>query len=118
MLNALAQNLGHERIRVILVSADEPEDRPKAVAFLKSAEIALPSYLAARPLGPFKVGLNPRWPGMVPATFLFDAAGKLRYFWGGPVYEHEALKVVTEFLENRLVDGEADFTVAPGKVER
>ncbi len=117
MLQALGPNLARDGVDILLVSADEPEDTDKAIAFLKANDIRLPAYLAARPLGDFKIGLNARWPGMLPATFLFDHAGKLRYFWGGPVYENEIYEVVQKFLAGSLVDGEADFTLAPGKVE-
>jgi thiol-disulfide isomerase/thioredoxin len=118
MLQSLARNLKAQRIEVILVSVDEPEDAPKATAFLRSLDIRLPAYLAERPLGPFKLGLYPRWPGMIPATFLFDADGRARYFWGGPVEEHEILSVVDGFLAGKAIDGESDFTIAPGRVER
>ena len=78
MLASLARNLAAQSVDVVLVSVDEPDDRNKAEAFLRSFDIKVPAYLAARPLGPFKEGLNPRWPGMLPASFLFDATGKLR----------------------------------------
>jgi peroxiredoxin len=113
----MSKNLRQQGIELLLVSVDEPEDREKAEAFLKSFEIRLPAYLAARPLGPFKEGLNPRWPGMLPATFLFDQSAKLRYFWGGPVEEHEILGVIEGFLAGKAIDGESDFTLAPGQVE-
>jgi hypothetical protein len=55
---------------------------------------------------------------MLPATFLYDAAGKLRYFWGGPAYEHEILPVIEGFLAGKTIDGEATFGLAPGHVGR
>lgn len=115
MLASLAKNLATQSIDVVLVSVDEPEDRFKAEAFLKSFDIKLPAYLAARPLGDFKVGLNPRWPGMLPASFLFDATGKLRYFWGGEAFENEIVAVIDGFLAGKSIDGESDFALAPGK---
>lgn len=117
MLDALSKNLRRQGVEVMLVSVDEPEDHGKAEAFLRSFEIKLPAFIATRPLGPFKEGLNPRWPGMLPATFLFDSVGKLRYFWGGPVREEEILGVVEGLLAGKAIDGESDFTLAPGKVE-
>lgn len=117
MLLGLKTNLEPRGIGVELVSVDEPEARPQAVAFLKEHGAPLPSYVAERPLGPFKLALHPRWPGMLPASFLFDSAGKLRYFWGGPVYEDELLEVVDRLLAGTLVDGEARFGLMPGKVE-
>ncbi len=117
MLLALQANLVPKGIGVFLVSVDEASSRPAAVTFLREHGAALPSYVAERPLGPFKVALNPNWPGMLPASFFFDASGKLRYHWGGEVFEHELLKVVDEFLAGTLVDGEARFGLIPGKVE-
>ncbi|MFZ5891823.1 MAG: redoxin domain-containing protein [Myxococcota bacterium] len=114
MLASLAKNLAASSIDVVLVSVDEPEDHAKAEAFLKSFQITLPAYLAARPLGPFKEGLNPRWPGMLPATFLFDQTPRLRYFWGGEAFENEIVKIVDGFLAGKPIDGEANFALAPG----
>ena len=79
-LEKLADRWAPAGVRVLLVSVDEPDDRARAKAFLADNAIHLTSFLASRPLGPFKTGLNPRWPGMLPASFLFDGAGKLRYF--------------------------------------
>lgn len=118
MLQSLARNLKTQGVDVILVSLDEPEDSHKALSFLRSFEITLPVYLAARPLGPFKQGIHPNWPGMIPATFLFDATGKARYFWGGPVEENEIVPVVEGLLAGKAIDGESDFTLAPGRVEK
>ena len=115
MLASLARNLATQSIDVVLISVDEPEDRAEAEAFLKSFEIRLPAYAAARPLGDFKVGLNPRWPGMLPASFLFDANGKLRYFWGGEAFENEIVTVIDGFLAGKPIDGESDFALAPGQ---
>lgn len=117
MLLALEANLAPRGIGMMLVSVDEPSSRGAAVAFLEQHGAALPSYIAERPLGPFKAALNPSWPGMLPASFLFDASGKLRYFWGGEAFEHEILAVVDDFLAGTLVDGQARFGLAPGKVE-
>jgi thiol-disulfide isomerase/thioredoxin len=118
MLTSLAKNLAAQSIDVVLVSVDEPEDRGKAEAFLRSLDIELPAYLAARPLGDFKAGLNPRWPGMLPASFLFDQTGRLRYFWGGEAFENEIVTVVDGFLAGKPIDGEANFGLAPGLTNR
>ncbi len=118
MLQAMAENLARQGVDVIVVSMDEPEDNAKARAFLESLHVRLPSYLAARPLSVFKEELYPRWPGMLPATFLFDAQGVAHYFWGGPAEDEEILTVVEGFLAGKNIDGEADFTLAPGAVNR
>ena len=118
MLQAMAENLAPQGVAFVLVSVDEPEERPQAEAFLRDHKITLEGYIAARPLEPFKLALNPRWPGMLPATFLYDAQAKLRYFWGGPAYENEILPVIEGLLAGKNIDGEATFGLAPGRVER
>lgn len=118
MLQALAVNLKSRGLDVVLVSMDEPESRPSALGFLEQVNIRLPTYNASGPLEDFKRALNPRWPGMLPATFLYDGSGKLRYFWGGPMYEHELLPKLEAFLAGTLEDGEARFELSPGRVER
>ncbi len=116
MLQAIAENYRHEGVEFLLVSVDEPEERPQAEAFLRDNDVILEGYLAARPLEPFKRALNPRWPGMLPATFLFDASGVLRYFWGGPAYENEIVPIIEGLLAGKAIDGEATFGLAPGQV--
>lgn len=117
MLQRLEAKLKAQGIAVVLVSVDEPADAPKAEAFLRENRIELKTYLAKRPLDVFKRELNSRWPGMLPASFLFDREGKLRYFWGGEAFEKEIVPVVEGFVAGKLVDGEANFGLAPGKVE-
>jgi len=113
MLQKLAEKLGPQDVRVVLVSVDEPEERDQVRKFLVEKSIQLPNYLAARPLGSFKAGINPRWPGMLPASFLFDGTGKLRYFWGGEAFESEIMPIVEGLLAGRPIDGESRFDVAP-----
>jgi thiol-disulfide isomerase/thioredoxin len=113
MLTGVAEKLRPRGLDVVLVSLDEPADGEKARAFLRERKIALESYVAERPLGPFKMGMNPRWRGMLPASFLFDADGELRYFWGGEAFESEVVPVLEAFLAGKPLDGEANFPVAP-----
>jgi hypothetical protein len=51
---------------------------------------------------------------MLPASFLFDAAGKVRYFWGGEAYDAELVPIVEGLLEGKPIDGETRFDLAPG----
>jgi thiol-disulfide isomerase/thioredoxin len=100
-------------VHVILVSLDEPGDRDKALGFLREHDVKLVSYQAERPLGTFKQAMNPRWPGMLPASFLFDASGTLRYYWGGEAFEQEFTPVLDALATGRPIEGEADIQVAP-----
>jgi thiol-disulfide isomerase/thioredoxin len=112
MLEGLAKKLRPKGIDVVLVSVDEPADRAKAEAWLKERNVALVSYLAAPPLGAFKAGMNPRWPGMLPASFLFDQTGTLRYFWGGEAFVDEVEPVLEAFIAGKPMDGESSPDVA------
>jgi thiol-disulfide isomerase/thioredoxin len=113
MLARLAKDLAPEGVHILLVSLDEPGDHEKAVSFLKERGVTLPLYFAARPLGLFKQGMNPRWPGMLPASFLFDASGRLRYYWGGEAFEEELTPVLSALVAGKPIEGESDAQVAP-----
>jgi thiol-disulfide isomerase/thioredoxin len=113
MLQRLSETLAPQGVRVLLVSVDEPEELGQVRTFLADKGIRLTNYLAARPLGSFKAGMNPRWPGMLPASFLFDEAGKLRFFWGGEAFESEMVPIVEGLLAGKPIDGESRFDVAP-----
>jgi peroxiredoxin len=118
MLQALSSNLRPQGVEVVLVSVDEPKDEPKAVSFLQDNAITLKSYVVAGRLGEFKARINPRWPGMLPASFLFDARGALVHFWGGEAFEEEITTVIEAVLAGRPVEAETRYGLAPGKVEQ
>jgi peroxiredoxin len=112
---AKQQKLLHEEgLELLFVSVDEPETQAQAVAFAQEHGVPGPILVAERPLGEFKAALNPRWPGMLPATFLYDNTGRLRYFWGGPVFEEELRKIVDGFLRGEKIDGEQVEGLSPG----
>ena len=117
MLQALAANLRPQGVEIVLVSVDEPKDEAKAQAFLKDNAITLKSYLVEGSVADFKEGINPNWPGMLPASFLFDRSAKLVHFWGGEAFENEIVPVVESFLAGRPVEAETRYGLAPGKVE-
>lgn len=118
MLVSLAEHLKPHGVAIVFVSVDEPESYDAAAAFAREHGQTGPILVAERPLGKFKQRLNPNWPGMLPATFLFDERGALRFFWGGPVYEEELLPVVEGLLKGEEIDGEQRFGLRPGRDER
>lgn len=117
MLQALSVNLKPQGVDVVLVTVDDPKDEAKAASFLKDNGITLKSYIVAGSMGDFKAGINPRWPGMLPASFLFDAEGELVHFWAGEAFENEIVPVVENFLGGRAIQAETRYGLAPGKVE-
>lgn len=117
MLQALAANLKPQGVQIVLVSVDEPKDEAKAQSFLKDNGITLKSYLVEGSVADFKAGINPNWPGMLPASFLFDRAGELVHFWGGEAFENEIVPVVEAFVAGKPVEAETRYGLAPGKVQ-
>jgi len=74
-------------LRLVLVSADDEEDRDKVARVL--AEAGLPadalSFIKRGDDMKFIDGLDRHWSGALPASFLFDGRGRKRRSWGGPV---------------------------------
>jgi thiol-disulfide isomerase/thioredoxin len=117
MLQALAANLKPQGIEIVLVTVDEPKDEAKAQSFLKDNGITLKSYLVEGSVADFKAGINPHWPGMLPASFLFDRTAQLIHFWGGEAFESEIVSVVENFVAGKPVEAETRYGLAPGKVQ-
>jgi thiol-disulfide isomerase/thioredoxin len=117
MLQALAANLKPQGVEIVLVSVDEPKDEAKAQSFLKDNGITLKSYLVEGSVADFKAGINPNWPGMLPASFLFDGAAQLVHFWGGEAFENEIVPVVESFVAGKPIEAETRYGLAPGKVQ-
>lgn len=115
MLLGVQKRYAKHGIEVWFVSVDEPSVMPDVVSFLKDQGAPLPSFIADGELEPFKHALSPRWRGTLPATFLYDASGKLRYFWGAQVFEHELLPIIDGFLAGKNIDGAANFKVKVGE---
>lgn len=71
-------------VKLVLVSADEPEDEAKARQFLDSVRAPLPRFLKqAADDQRFIDSIDPKWSGALPATFVYDRSGKrLRSFFG------------------------------------
>lgn len=114
MLARVGPSLAKLGVPIWLVSVDDPDGYAAAKELLDSLRIELRSFAAAPPLQEFKQVLNPEWPGMIPVSFLFDATGKLRYFWAGEVYEQELVPIVRGFAAGKHIDGVSRFGAAPG----
>ena|SRR5438128_6133704 len=85
-LRSLLLELPARDVSVVLVSIDRPADREKAEAMLRRYRLSkLPSLLldAPEPDPVAKAVGEPKWDGTLPATFVYDASGKLvRSFLG------------------------------------
>jgi thiol-disulfide isomerase/thioredoxin len=117
LLVGLKRTFG-EAVELMLLSFDDAETQPKAAEMLRALGATGTSYVTDGPIELFKGAINPRWPGMLPATFLFDASGTLHYYWGGPVMENELVPLLRRYLAGEKIDGEASFGLAPGATAR
>ena len=70
-------------LRLVLVSADVPDQSEQARRFLESQGVDFPTYLKKEKDMEFIDGLDPRWSGALPATFVYDSSGRLRSFHEG-----------------------------------
>jgi thiol-disulfide isomerase/thioredoxin len=72
-------------LRVVLLSADFGETVSDVPGFLAQHGVDFPSYLRGGDEDDqaFVNGIDPRWSGAMPATWVFDGSGKVRAFWEG-----------------------------------
>lgn len=72
-----------EGLRLVLVSADD--DAGEAAKFLAAQGVDFPSLRKVGDDMAFIDGLDRRWSGSLPASFLYDGRGNQRRFWSGKV---------------------------------
>lgn len=80
-------------LRLVMISADDADARPQAGETLASAaaragigrDLEGTSYMKDDDDMKLIDGLDPRWSGALPATFLFDAAGRRLQSWLAPI---------------------------------
>lgn len=81
---ALEAKLRPQGFQFVTISADEPEQFKAAAEFLDKAKVAAPVYLRkAKDDDKFVAAIDAKWSGALPASFLYDKAGKkVRSFFG------------------------------------
>jgi thiol-disulfide isomerase/thioredoxin len=105
MLLQVRDALPRDQLDFLFVSADEPAAYASAVEQMRALHGPLPTLAVAGSMRAFKDALRPDWRGAIPATFLFDATAKLRYFWEGPMVENEITPILQGFLLGQKIDG-------------
>jgi thiol-disulfide isomerase/thioredoxin len=85
LLAGLESRLRSKGLRLVTVSADEPEQERAAADFLTKSGISGPAYLRrAKDDDKFIRTVEPKWSGALPALFLYDRRGRLvQSFVGG-----------------------------------
>jgi len=77
----VARDFKDRGLRLVLVSVDFEEAAPDARAFLAQEGVDFPTFIRTGKDEAFVDGLEPEWSGAIPATFVYDASGKLVRFW-------------------------------------
>lgn len=76
-LALLEARLKAKGLRLVTISADEPEKESAARAFLAQSKFTGPAYLKrAKDDDHFINAIDPKWSGALPALFLYDRSGK------------------------------------------
>jgi thiol-disulfide isomerase/thioredoxin len=70
-------------LRLVLVSADFEDERDAVLEFLKKQEASFPSYLKDQKDEDFIDGIDARWSGALPASFVVDRSGAIVDYWEG-----------------------------------
>lgn len=103
-LLAAARHHRARGVRLLLVSADFPDQRDAAAAVLARLGADVPAFLKAEPDMPFIERLAPEWTGALPATLLFDGQGRLLAVHEGRLTR----KAIDGLIAAHLVQSDAD----------
>jgi thiol-disulfide isomerase/thioredoxin len=93
-------------LRLVLVSADFDDQIPAVRSFLAARGVADTSYLKIGDDMEFINGLSAEWTGALPATFVYDRAGRLAAFWEGMADEARFRDAVAPLLASQAVPEE------------
>jgi len=88
-------------LRLVLVSADDEDGRAGAEKFLAAQGVDVDSFLKVGDDMAFINGIDRRWSGALPASFLFDDRGRVVQFWPRPITHQELTTKLTELLKRR-----------------
>ena len=95
----LQRDLATQGFSLVLVSADFDSQLPKVAGFLADQGVDFRTYRKVGSDAEFIDGLDPRWSGALPATFLYDRSGALRDFWEGDLSYEGFLERLRPWLD-------------------
>jgi thiol-disulfide isomerase/thioredoxin len=97
----LQRELGAQGFELVLVSADFENQLPQVGEFLAGQGVDFRSYRKVGSDAEFIDGLDPRWSGALPATFVYDRSGTLRDFWEGDLSYEGFLERLEPWLNDK-----------------
>lgn len=96
----LEENLSRKGVDVMFISTDFPTEKKNVRSFLTEHGVHGTSYLKTGNSTTFVNNFSTDWSGAVPATFVYDAEGRLLSFWEGKVSYEDLKKRVTRHLKD------------------
>jgi thiol-disulfide isomerase/thioredoxin len=96
-----AQDPRSKGVRVMLISADSQKQQAAVSEYLASLGVDFPVYLKTGDDMEFINGIDPAWNGTIPASWLFNPAGKQVHMWNGKISFDELLAQVRALSEDR-----------------
>ncbi len=85
-------------LRLVLVSADDEEQRADVERLLAAQGFDGPAFIKHGDEMAFINGLDRHWSGELPSTFLFDGQGTKKLFWPGTITYRELGRRVDRLL--------------------
>jgi thiol-disulfide isomerase/thioredoxin len=79
-------------VRVMLISADPRAEQEEVGKYLASLGVDFTTYLKTGDDMEFINGIDPAWDGTIPASWLFDPAGKQAHRWNGKLTFDDLLR--------------------------
>lgn len=100
----LAKTYRGKGLRVLLVSADAPQDSRAVTQFLSERQVDWPTYLATNLDDDFIKVFAAQWSGAIPTSFFYAADGSLATWWEG-AHDAAAFEQVVARLLNQAGKG-------------
>jgi len=97
----VSRELESRGLRLILVSADFSDATSEVTQFLTEQGVDFPTLIKAGKDDAFVNGLDRRWTGALPATFIYNGRGKLVRYWEGKANYNTLKKRVLEALDKK-----------------
>jgi len=100
-LMRVARARAADGLRLVLVSADVPDQIPDVQRFLARHGVTDTSYIQTGKEMEFIERMSPRWSGALPATFVYNREGALEVFWEGAADEDRFNRAVDQVVADR-----------------
>jgi thiol-disulfide isomerase/thioredoxin len=71
----------NDNLEVVFISADFPEDRERALQFLKDQNVTWETYMKTGKDEPFINAISEDWSGALPFTKIYSKSGQITSYW-------------------------------------